>query len=44
MKMASRAGLNRFAGRIWPAGRSLETPALISRRVVGEIYANELKH
>ena len=27
-KMASRAGWNDFAGRIWPAGRSLETPAL----------------
>jgi len=26
--MASRAGWNGFAGRIWPAGRSLETPGL----------------
>jgi len=28
-KMASRAGWNGFAGRIWPAGRSLETPGLV---------------
>jgi len=27
-KMASRAWWNGFAGRIWPAGRSLETPDL----------------
>jgi len=27
-EMPSRAGWNSFAGRIWPAGRSLETPAL----------------
>ena len=27
-KMASRAGWNDFAGRIWPAGRSLETAGL----------------
>jgi len=27
-KMASQAGWNGFAGRIWPAGRSLETPGL----------------
>jgi len=26
--MSSRAGWNGFAGRIWPADRSLETPAL----------------
>jgi len=26
--MALRAGRNGFAGRIWPAGRSLETPAV----------------
>jgi len=24
--LASRAGWNGFTGRIWPAGRSLETP------------------
>ena len=28
VEIASRAGWNGFAGRIWPAGRSLETPAL----------------
>jgi len=27
-KMASRAGLSGLAGRIWSAGRSLETPVL----------------
>ena len=27
-KMSTRAGWNGFAGRIWPAGRSLVTPAL----------------
>jgi len=27
-KTASRLGWNDFAGRIWSAGRSLETPAL----------------
>jgi len=27
-EIASRAGWNDFAGRIWPADRSLETPAL----------------
>ena len=26
--MSTRAGWNGFAGRIWPAGRSLETPVL----------------
>jgi len=30
-KMASRAGWNGFAGRIWPVGRSLETPGLNHR-------------
>jgi len=28
VEMHLRAGWNGFAGRIWPAGRSLETPAL----------------
>jgi len=27
-KVASRAGWNGFVGRIWPAGRSLETPGI----------------
>ena len=31
--MASRAGWNDFAGRIWPAGRSLETPAVNHTRI-----------
>jgi len=29
-KMTSRAGLNGFADRIWPAGRSVEAPVLHS--------------
>jgi len=31
--MASRARWNGFTGRIWPAGRSLETPGLMNRAV-----------
>jgi len=29
--MSPRAGWNGFAGRIWPAGRSLENPAVEER-------------
>ena len=36
-KMASRAGWNGFAGRIWPADRSLETPAVVDARILSEI-------
>jgi len=37
--MVSRAGLNRVAGRIWPAGRSLEIPDLQEHKIDNSLSA-----
>jgi len=42
--MSSRAGWNSFADRIWPAGRSLKTPAVDYLQMLKAGYFSSSKH